>query len=214
MNVPKPQKNNFWECNFHIWFQPPGHDNILRTPVIQTLSGIHQHNNIAFQRQSRLREQGQAGGRVFRHCLFLAIVVAPQTGSALGSLERDEAVLNAWRHSLQSKAISWVSGIHLVAAANWENWRSDLGSFLGQLTILWQQHHLFGHLVYITDLCSANHNVYIYICMGTTPTRAYLELFFMVFICITKAMVLLSNFLCALYTTISLGAWFLRINPD
>ena len=144
-------------CNFHIWFQPPGHDNILRTPVIQTLSGIHQHNNIAFQRQSRLREQGQAGGRVFRHCLFLAIVVAPQTGSALGSLERDEAVLNAWRHSLQSKAISWVSGIHLVAAANWENWRSDLGSFLGQLTILWQQHHLFGHLVYITDLCSANH---------------------------------------------------------
>ena len=56
--------------------------------------------------------------------------------------------------------------------------------------------------------------VRIYVYMGTTPTRAYLELFFVVFICITKTMVLLSSFLCALYTTISLGAWFLRINPD
>ena len=56
--------------------------------------------------------------------------------------------------------------------------------------------------------------VRIYVYMGTTPTRAYLELFFVVFICITKTMVLLSSFLCALYTTISLGAWFLKINPD
>ena len=56
--------------------------------------------------------------------------------------------------------------------------------------------------------------VRIYVYMGTTPTRAYLELFFVVFICITKTMVLLSSFLCALYTTISLGVWFLRINPN
>ena len=81
-------------CNFHIWFQPPGLVYVLRTPVIQILSGIK--HNTAFQRQYRLWELGQAGGRVFRHCL-LAIVVAKQTGSArgaIGFLEEDEAVLD------------------------------------------------------------------------------------------------------------------------
>jgi hypothetical protein len=56
------------------------------------------------------------------------------------------------------------------------------------------------------------HTIYIYYNIYTPPTRAYLELFFVVFA--KKTLVLLSSFLCALYTTISLGVWFLRINPN